>query len=1172
MVSGKVTKWDEESLRSYYSAFHKHGDDWMQVASASGPGKSAEMCENLHKQHQTFLGLPSSPALATAFVAMVQDHYNNIKDEPWVEEESARGTHGMDNGGDAVMSGADQDMDADDECASLVVSPRLKRTPKPSAKVLAASPGNRKGQTPQSARLRAAQEHQQENGSARKRRQRRLFEDEDQQLSQPSYNMNRWKSQHQNDDVGEGVDALLSLATAAAHNVSSSMVGVGGGATTGGSVTEAETSVAATGNATEGNTTAGEDAETVRGSGRRPPRASAVGVGHVVAGLMSSPVRSSGGHRGGRSTPGASGKAGTPTKTGKGGRSSGKGGRGGRSKKGAKRRYASTFSSESEGSEDEYGGEGRSLPMSAPHHRTSGSASEQQGGHSAPLPNGGRRARTGSGVLMPGGITRQASDSEGGASQYNPMMDQMPMDLGMYDFNSALLPAFDLTQFQGMNGMNEGVVGGLDIFSARPSQGTASKAHHKADMRHQMMMAHRRRRKPAQERMMGPMSPFMKALMPGGSGMSRVSTLGLTGTPTASSAAAAAAVSALSPGLLSSPGFLQGLHAPVLSEMASPKESALRHCLASHRVRRWCMFEFQFSALDRPWFLRNELSELLQLMCGGAQAPVPNKLTRSEWGILRSVFGKPRRFSTQFVKEERVKLEAYREHVRRIYDEAGSGSGLEVPAELPRPLRVGQAVVARHPGVKALHDGTILTVNGSKYRVQFNRSELMTEMVRDVDIMPVDPYENMPLNIPLMPAVLNGRPRLPLGAPKRRIAPRQIPRGAPSDAGKLIGGGALAAGAGLMHMEGSSELHAVRESDEDIINEMSELLDRKDALVTRLSGMNNEAETTQLDEQGQRPLKEDFRVMYAQLVLQLKEINSKLEVLKTRLTSRQAQVAAGGGNAAAAGSLRSGSGGSTDAASQGQNVMLNRNGGLSSSPIAAVPPGSAMASMPLSASALALAPGMVPQAGSSSGMAGSAFRADLQRLVSVSTAGPGTVVGAAAAASGGNGGEVATKAGGSAAASAGEAVAVGAGSSGLLKVGALAAMSGLSAPLSDSATTIAATILAVATSDAKAVVEKWKADFVSGAGAQVIKEEASGNIMARHGPPTSGVQRLVTGCIATLFTLQQCTSEAVSPAVVEAAMDAALRLLAPHAVASPEGFAAVSEHIKSLRSQLASRA
>ncbi len=37
------------------------------------------------------------------------------------------------------------------------------------------------------------------------------------------------------------------------------------------------------------------------------------------------------------------------------------------------------------------------------------------------------------------------------------------------------------------------------------------------------------------------------------------------------------------------------------------------------------MYEFHYSALDRPWFLRNELAELLQLLCGGAQALAPAK-------------------------------------------------------------------------------------------------------------------------------------------------------------------------------------------------------------------------------------------------------------------------------------------------------------------------------------------------------------------------------------------------------------------------------------------------------------------------------------------------------------------------------------------------------------------
>lgn len=55
-----------------------------------------------------------------------------------------------------------------------------------------------------------------------------------------------------------------------------------------------------------------------------------------------------------------------------------------------------------------------------------------------------------------------------------------------------------------------------------------------------------------------------------------------------------------------------------------------------------------------------------------------------------------------------------REHVRRRYDEIGVGQ--EVPPELAKPLRVGQEVVARHPQTRQLHDGSILTIKGSKYR------------------------------------------------------------------------------------------------------------------------------------------------------------------------------------------------------------------------------------------------------------------------------------------------------------------------------------------------------------------------------------------------------------------------------------------------------------------------
>lgn len=51
----------------------------------------------------------------------------------------------------------------------------------------------------------------------------------------------------------------------------------------------------------------------------------------------------------------------------------------------------------------------------------------------------------------------------------------------------------------------------------------------------------------------------------------------------------------------------------------------------------------------------------------------------------------------------------------QFYEEMGVGL-MDCPPDVPRPLRVGQQVTARHPLTRQLHDGTILTTKGSKYR------------------------------------------------------------------------------------------------------------------------------------------------------------------------------------------------------------------------------------------------------------------------------------------------------------------------------------------------------------------------------------------------------------------------------------------------------------------------
>jgi hypothetical protein len=79
--------------------------------------------------------------------------------------------------------------------------------------------------------------------------------------------------------------------------------------------------------------------------------------------------------------------------------------------------------------------------------------------------------------------------------------------------------------------------------------------------------------------------------------------------------------------------------------------------------------------------------------------------------------GKPRRLSLKFLKEERVRLERWREGCRQQYvTGAAAVSDPKVADHLPLPLGVGQRVAARHPATRQLHDGSVLTVANSYYR------------------------------------------------------------------------------------------------------------------------------------------------------------------------------------------------------------------------------------------------------------------------------------------------------------------------------------------------------------------------------------------------------------------------------------------------------------------------
>ncbi|GAB4851258.1 hypothetical protein Ancab_030555 [Ancistrocladus abbreviatus] len=172
-------------------------------------------------------------------------------------------------------------------------------------------------------------------------------------------------------------------------------------------------------------------------------------------------------------------------------------------------------------------------------------------------------------------------------------------------------------------------------------------------------------------------------------------------------------------------------------------QERLSNCLSNYHARRWCVFEWFYSAIDYPWFAKSEFVEYLYHV-GLGHVP---RLTRVEWGVIRSSLGKPRRFSEQFLKEEKEKLNYYRESVRNHYTELRNGTREGLATDLARPLTVGQRVIALHPRTRELHNGSVLTVDHSRCRVQFDRHELGVEFVMDIDCMPLNPSENMPASL-----------------------------------------------------------------------------------------------------------------------------------------------------------------------------------------------------------------------------------------------------------------------------------------------------------------------------------------------------------------------------------------------------------------------------------------
>ncbi|XP_073277623.1 protein ALWAYS EARLY 3-like [Primulina huaijiensis] len=339
----------------------------------------------------------------------------------------------------------------------------------------------------------------------------------------------------------------------------------------------------------------------------------------------------------------------------------------------------------------------------------------------------------------------------------------------------------------------------------------------------------------------------------------------------------------------------------------------LSNCLVNSRLRRWCACEWLYSAIDSPWFAKREFVEYLYHV-GLGHVP---RLTRAEWGVIRSSLGRPRRFSEQFLKEEKEKLNQYRDSVRKHYTELREGVREGLPTDLARPLSVGQRVIAIHPKTREIHDGSVLTVDHCRCRVQFDRHDLGVEFVTDIDCMPLYPFENMPAMLGRHTVAadkflenfnelqINGRSKeymklsssdilessdglsqlSPFADLSNSLKPTKV-ASAKANAQSKIGPGETAS----YQQTAQYQLNTVapnqaKEADIEALAELTRALDKKEGTVLELRNMNDDVLKHQKDDVSLKD-SESFQKQYAAVLVQLNEANEQVSSALHRLRLR----------------------------------------------------------------------------------------------------------------------------------------------------------------------------------------------------------------------------------------------------------------------------------------------
>lgn len=173
----------------------------------------------------------------------------------------------------------------------------------------------------------------------------------------------------------------------------------------------------------------------------------------------------------------------------------------------------------------------------------------------------------------------------------------------------------------------------------------------------------------------------------------------------------------------------------------------LKHFLSNAKAQRWMICEWFYSDID--WCLlanENEFQTCIQHFFPEFNLTKPLELTRRQWNLIRKRFGKPRRLSSNYLKNERIKLTKQRNLLRIVQNQSKTHYQSEkiflsnLPSIISCSTPISSRVIVRlfRSNHFTLHRGQIVKKNETihqSYQVLIDDINIGLINVDDFDIM-----------------------------------------------------------------------------------------------------------------------------------------------------------------------------------------------------------------------------------------------------------------------------------------------------------------------------------------------------------------------------------------------------------------------------------------------------